>query len=114
MDIIRVVYKTRPDVQWKNNSVNSFNLNTIKGAYIGEDFPTQIELDEAWILCQEDDRVSEVMNQLSNTDKGIIRVIEDLIKILVQKGNISIDDFSPEVQIKVATRQSLRDQISEG
>ena len=44
MDIIRVIYKARPDVVWKNNSVNGYNLDTIKAAYIGHDFPNQAEL----------------------------------------------------------------------
>lgn len=114
MDIIRAVYKARPDVQWKNNSVNSFSLDTIKAAYIGDDFPSQSELDAAEVLCQEKDRVDGIVEQLSNTDKGIIRVIEDLIKILVQKGNVSLTDFSPQVQEKIAARQSLRDEINGG
>ena len=112
MDILRAVYKARPNVTWKNNSVNGFSLGTIKAAYIGDDFPTQTELDNAWILCQEEDAVNDVLVQLSNTDKGIIRVIEDLIKILVQKGNISLSDFSPQVQEKIAARQALRDSLN--
>jgi len=113
MDIIRVVYKTRPDVQWKNNSVNGFSLETIKAAYDGDDFPSATELDAAWILCQEDDRVEGIVEQLSNTDKNIIRVLEDLITILIQKGNISLSDFPQKVQDKLLERKALRDQISE-
>ncbi len=114
MDIIRAIYKARPNVKWVDDSVNGFNLDTIKAAYLGNDFPKQSELDAAWILCQEDDRIEGIIVQLSNTDKGIIRVIEDLIKILVQKGNISLSDFSPQVQEKIAARKALRDQINEG
>ena len=111
MDIIRAVHKARPSVQWKNDSVNGFSLDTIRAAYVGDDFPEQTELDAAWLLCQEDDKANEIIEQLSTTDKGIIRVIEDLIKILVQKGSISLSDFSPQVQEKIAARQALRNQI---
>ena len=114
MDIIRAVYRARLGTVWKNNSVNSFSLETIKAAYIGDDFPSQAELDAARVLCQEDDRVEEITEQLSNTDRGIIRVIEDLITVLVQKGIISIGDFSPQVREKILERKTLRDEINGG
>jgi hypothetical protein len=112
MDILRAIFKARPDVQWKNNAVNCFDINTIEAAYIGSDFPSATELDAAWVLCQDDDRVEGIVEQLSSTDKGIIRVIEDLISVLVQKGGISLTDFSPEVQDKILVRQALRDEIN--
>ena len=114
MEILRAVYKARPNVQWQNNSVNGFSLDTVKNAYIGDDFPTQNELEEAWLLCREDDRVGEIVTQLSNTDKNIIRVLEDLITVLIQKGNISLSDFPSQVQDKLSERKALRDQISGG
>lgn len=114
MDILRVVYKARPNVQWKNNSVNGFDLSTIRAAYIGNDFPGQSELDAAWLLCQEDDRTEGIIEQLSNTDKNIIRVLEDLITILIQKGSITLSDFPQKVQDKLLERKALRDQINEG
>jgi hypothetical protein len=113
MDILRAVYKVRPDVKWKNDSINGFSLDTIKAAYVGDDFPTTAELDAAWILCQEDDRVGGLVEQLSNTDKNIIRVLEDLITILIQKGSISLSDFPQKVQDKLLERKTLRDQINE-
>ena len=112
MDIIRAVYKARPLVKWGNNSVNGFSLGTIKEAYIGTDFPDQAELDGAWLLCQEDDRIRDISEQLSNTDKSIIRVLEDLITILIQKGAISLSDFPQIVQDKLMARKALRDQIN--
>ncbi len=114
MDIIRAVHKARPSASWKHNSVNGFSLETVKAAYDGGDFPSQAELEEAWGLCQEDDRAESIIDQLSNTDKGIIRVLEDLIGVLVEKGNISLSDFSPKVQEKIAARQALRDQLNGG
>lgn len=114
MDILRAVNKARPSVQWKNNSVNGHSLDTIKAAYVGDNFPEQAELEAAWLLCQEDDRIQNIVDQLSSTDKGIIRVIEDLITILIQKGNISLSDFSPQVREKILSRKALRDEINGG
>ncbi len=114
MDIIRAIYKVRPNVEWLNNSVNGFSFETIKAAYDGDDFPSQEELEAGWLLCQEDARVGDIIQQLSNTDKGTIRVLEDLIAVLVQKGNISLSDFSPIVQEKIAARKALRDQLNGG
>lgn len=114
MDIIRAVCKARPGAQWVGDSINGFNLDTIRAAYVGDGFPTQLELDAAWAACQEDDRVGGVVEQLSNTDKNIIRVLEDLITILIQKGSISLSDFPQKVQDKLLERKTLRDQINGG
>ena len=113
MDILRAVYKARSGVKWKHNSVNGFSLDTIKAAYIGEDFPNQSELNAAWLLCQEEDRIEGIIDQISKTDRGTIRIVEDLIEILIQKGNISLNDFPSQAQTRLATRKAFRDQISE-
>jgi hypothetical protein len=63
MDILRAVYKAKPNVQWVNNSVNTFSLDTIKAAYIGDDFPTQEELDTAWILCLKEEKKSQAKEE---------------------------------------------------
>ena len=114
MDILRVVYKARPEVQWENDFVNGFSLGTIKAAYVGDDFPSQIELDEAWLLCQEEDRVEACVEKLSQTDQSTIRIVEDLIEVLIQKGGISIDDLPAQAQEKLTARKALRDEISGG
>ena len=63
MDIIRAIYKARPDVQWANNSVNGFSLDTIKEAYIGDDFPTSAELDTAWLLCLQEEKKEQTKEE---------------------------------------------------
>lgn len=63
MDILRAVYKARPNVEWKNNSVNGFSLDTIKVVYIGDDFPTPAELDEAWVVCLQEEKKSQVKKE---------------------------------------------------
>ncbi|MCK5601039.1 hypothetical protein KAR91_04165 [Candidatus Pacearchaeota archaeon] len=63
MDIIRAVYEARPNVGWENNSVNCFNLDTIKEAYIGDDFPTATELDTAWLTCLREEKKAQVKEE---------------------------------------------------
>ena len=106
MDIISAVYKCRPDVQWKDNSVNGFSLQTIKAAYIGDDFPTQQELDDAWLLCQEDYRIAEIKEQLASTDKDFIRVLEDLIDV-----DCDVTRLNQNAKDKITNRKNLRSQL---
>ena len=63
MDILRAIYKARPDVAWKNNSVNGFSLDTIKKAYIGEDFPSLGELDTAWLACLQEEKKTQAKEE---------------------------------------------------
>jgi hypothetical protein len=44
----------------------------------------------------------------------MIRVIDDLVNILLEKSIISINDLPQAVQIKLLTRKSLRTQGSLG
>ncbi len=63
MDILRAVCKARSGVKWKNNSVNGFSLDTIKAAYIGDDFPNQAELDEAWSVCLREEKKTQTKEE---------------------------------------------------
>lgn len=45
------------------------------------------------------------------SDLELIRVLEDLIQILMDKHIISITDFPPQVVEKLASRQKIRSQI---
>jgi hypothetical protein len=46
-----------------------------------------------------------------SSDLDLIRVIEDLIQILLQKNLVAITDFPPSVVIKLINRQVIREQI---
>jgi len=51
--------------------------------------------------------------EISNTDMGYIRVIEDLIDTLVAKGVIALTDLPSTSRIKDAQRKALRAQLAE-
>lgn len=63
MDIIRAIYRVRPNVEWKNNSVNGFSIDTIKKTYIGDDFPTSAELDAVWLICLQEEKKEQVKSE---------------------------------------------------
>jgi len=46
--------------------------------------------------------------QLAATDIPFVRVIEDLVKVLVAKGAIKLDDLPAEAQARLAEREALR------
>lgn len=114
MNLLQAFNKARPGATFGDDGPNGFSLELLNERYDGQDKVTQSELDTAWLLCVEDDMLNDIIQQLSNTDKGIIRVIEDLITILIQKGNLSLSDFSQPVQDKILARKALRDQLSGG
>ncbi|MGM0703710.1 MAG: tryptophan synthase subunit beta like protein [Pseudomonadota bacterium] len=49
---------------------------------------------------------------LSKTDLGFIRVLEDLLDVLMDKGVISFTDLPEPAQQKVMERQSLRQRLN--
>lgn len=48
---------------------------------------------------------------LSKTDLGFIRVLEDLLEVLMDKGVITFTDLPEPAQRKVLERQSLRERL---
>ncbi|WP_163557311.1 tryptophan synthase subunit beta like protein [Halomonas sp. NO4] len=58
----------------------------------------------------EDDEFEGV--DLSKTDLGFIRVLEDLLDVLMDKGVISFTDLPEPAQQKVMERQSLRRRLN--
>ena len=49
---------------------------------------------------------------LGATDSSLIRVIEDLVNILIDKKVIRFTDLPPEVQKKINARQKIRQRLS--
>ncbi len=49
---------------------------------------------------------------LSSSDMALIRVLEDLINTLIDKGVILFTDLPPAAQEKLANREKIRDQLS--
>jgi hypothetical protein len=47
-------------------------------------------------------------NELSSTDLGLVRVLEDTIDLLIERGVIRFTDFPEAAQAKLLERRSLR------
>ena len=50
--------------------------------------------------------------ELMESDMGLIRVIEDLINVLIERGVIMFSDFPEPVQRKLLARSGMRSQFS--
>jgi len=50
--------------------------------------------------------------ELMESDLGLIRVIEDLINVLIERGAIMFNDFPEPVQRKLLARSGLRKEFS--
>jgi hypothetical protein len=48
------------------------------------------------------------MNDLMDSDAGMVRVLEDLINLLIDKGSIAVTDLPEAAQQKLLARGSLR------
>jgi hypothetical protein len=49
---------------------------------------------------------------LTLTDAGLVRALEDLINVLIDKKVICFTDLPPEVQKKITARQKIRKKLS--
>jgi len=50
--------------------------------------------------------------ELMDSDMGLIRVIEDLIDVLIERGAIMFTDFPEPVQRKLLSRRGMRKEFS--
>ncbi len=57
-------------------------------------------------------QLSQNIQQLSASDSGMIRTIEDLVDILIGKNVIMFTDLPEAVQRKLLARKSVRDQLN--
>lgn len=55
---------------------------------------------------------NQIKIELSISDSGMIRVVEDLIKVLVAKGIITESDFDIQVITKLRDREALREKLN--
>ena len=56
---------------------------------------------------------SDVQDALSDTDYGLIRVLEDVISVLIDKRIIALTDLPAAAQEKLARRYNLRSQLKD-
>ena len=74
--------------------------------------PTQAELEAAWPATQVMLEKNKLIQHLSNTDEGFVRVLEDLMDTLITKGTFVLTDLPQSAQNKINERKTLRDQLS--
>lgn len=56
---------------------------------------------------------SHVRDALSDSDHGLIRVLEDVISVLIDKRIIALTDLPAAAQEKLARRYSLRSRLAD-
>lgn len=62
----------------------------------------------AAFMAQGDDKDDAIRRSFSEADAGFIRVLEDLIDVLIQRGYIQFSDFPEAAQKKMMDRRGLR------
>lgn len=53
-------------------------------------------------------------DEFAGLDKGFIRVVEDLIDVMLDKGLLRLADLPPEARRKLLERKDLRRQVQDG
>ena len=67
---------------------------------------------ELTTFLQTDSPERRAQRELMESDMGLIRVIEDLIDVLIERGAIMFTDFPEPVQKKLLSRRGLRKEFS--
>jgi hypothetical protein len=68
--------------------------------------------DEVIEFLNRSDDAAHPQSLLSLSDAGLVRALEDLINILIDKKIIRFTDLPVEVQKKITARQKLREKLS--
>ncbi|QJI32047.1 tryptophan synthase subunit beta [Pseudomonas sp. ADAK18] len=63
---------------------------------------------QAWFA---DEKAEVSLKQLKHSDSEMIRVLEDLIQVLIQKGVINLTDLPVAAQEKLKDRSSARESL---
>ncbi len=69
---------------------------------------------EAILWRKNQEVVLNGLQQLRQSDLDMVRVLEDLIQVLTQKGVISITDFPSAAQLKLISRAQARESLNGG
>ncbi|MFC3396437.1 tryptophan synthase subunit beta [Brenneria rubrifaciens] len=67
---------------------------------------------EALVWFKNHDVAIASLQQLRQSDLEMVRVLEDLIQVLMQKGLINITDFPPAAQLKLISRTQAREALN--
>jgi len=63
-------------------------------------------------LADTNDRSEGAKQSLSNSDTDLIRILEDLVSVLMEKNLISLTDLPEAAQNKLLNRKHLRDTVT--
>ncbi|WP_151669234.1 hypothetical protein [Nitrincola schmidtii] len=63
-------------------------------------------------MNNEDDELKQTIARLNNSDIELIRVLDDLIELLINKKVIKFTDLPNEAQQKLMMRQTLRQRTN--
>ncbi len=63
-------------------------------------------------FLQGDSPESKAQQELLESDLGIVRVLEDLIDVLIERGHVMFTDFPEPAQRKLLARRGLRKEFS--
>lgn len=64
-------------------------------------------------FLEKDVASDDALRYLDESDKEMIRVLEDLIDVLVANNIIAYTDLPPAAQQKLLSRQNIRDRLSD-
>lgn len=73
--------------------------------------PKLIDTPAPAVASETEIKTERALRSLDATDQKMIRVIEDLITVLIQKGIISLSDFTQQVQDRLLERQAAREDL---
>lgn len=69
---------------------------------------------EALAWCDSHKVAMDGLQQLRQSDLDMVRVLEDLIQVLIDKGVINITDFPSAAQLKLIGRAQAREALNGG
>lgn len=72
-----------------------------------------IESEELISFLTQTDDADAARVALSMSDMALVRVLEDLINTLIDKGVILFTDLHPAAREKLANREKIRDQLND-
>lgn len=89
----------------RDNEGRLLRVEAAPYAEYSEMLPTDHAEIQEWFA---DDLVENSLKQLKQSDRDMIRVLEDLIEVLTAKGVFSITDLPPDAQAKLLNRSTAR------
>lgn len=76
----------------------------------GMEFKQSVDNEILAFLGHEETNAS-ILQVLASTDVGVMRIVEDLINLLINKNIIMSTEFPEDAQIKLRQRQQMRQRI---